>query len=255
MCRIPGLSFAKRITGKILESLYSYKYISLCGARYTCFDLTDLDARYRRMHQNHFDKHAGLIREMQERKFTNILEVACGTGCNIQNFQDIGLEYTGLDISETAIAMAMIKYPANRYINLGICDCKMIRDESFDVVYSSSMLEHIGYYKEAIMEMVRLAKKEVWILFFEGLSSDDDHKVDFHPYTETEISGVDKDIFGRKVVLQDHIHEKNKGWYWNRYSKKKIMELFEVTTFRVEIMDKTNRPFMGEETMLIIIKA
>ena len=120
----------------------------------------------------HVKAHTGLIQEMRERQFTTVLEVACGTGWNILTFK-ITVWYYGLDISETAIAFAMMKYPEHRYFNLGICDSSMIGGDSFDIVYSSSMLEHIGYYEEAMREMIRLSKREVWILFFEGLSDDE----------------------------------------------------------------------------------
>lgn len=231
------------------ERLHFYRYFPLNGMRYSPHDLEGLDYRYRMMHEMHGKAHTGLIQEMSERQFTTVLEVACGTGWNIPRFQN-----NGLDISETAIAFAMMKYPEHRYFNLGICDGTMIGDDSFDIVYSSSMLEHIGYYEEAMREMIRLAKREVWILFFEGLSSDEEHKIDFHPYPESAINGMDKDIFGRKVVLQNHIHETRKGWYWNRYSKKKVLEYSNSIASKVEVLDRTNRPFLDKESVLIMHK-
>lgn len=166
-----------RIISKALricnERLHFYRYFPLNGMRYSPHDLEGLDSRYRVMHEMHVKAHTGLIQEMRERQFTTVLEVACGTGWNIPHFQNNGFEYYGLDISETAIAFAMMKYPEHRYFNLGICDSSMIGGDSFDIVYSSSMLEHIGYYEEAMREMIRLSKREVWILFFEGLSDDE----------------------------------------------------------------------------------
>jgi ubiquinone/menaquinone biosynthesis C-methylase UbiE len=253
-----GIVVAKRIARAIMEiinkTIRFYRHLSLCGARYTLYDLNVLDSLYRKMYRTHFKVHTGLIQEMQKHNFANVLEIACGTGWNILNFKEIGLEYYGLDISETALAVAMTKYPENRFFNLGICDGKMIRDNSFDVVYSSSMLEHIGYHKEAIMEMIRIAKKEVWILFFEGLSNDLQSKINFTSFKESEIKGLKKDLLGRKIVLQDHIHEKRKGWYWNHYSRKEILELLEGRDLNVEILDNSNRKFIEKETILIIRK-
>jgi ubiquinone/menaquinone biosynthesis C-methylase UbiE len=146
-------------------TLHFFPHLPFCGMRYSPHDLEDLDSRYRVMNEMHNKAHTGLIQEMRERQFSTVMEVACETGWNIPHFQKSGLKYYGLDISETAIAIAMMKYPEHQYFNLGVCDSTILSAESFDVVYSSSMLEHIGYYEEAMREMIRLAKKEVWILF------------------------------------------------------------------------------------------
>ncbi len=80
------------------------------------------------------------------------------------------------------------------------------------------------------------------------------NKIDFHPYPESTINGKDKDMFGRKVVLQNHVHETRKGWYWNRYSKKKVLEYSSSIASKVEVLDRTNRPFLDKESVLIMHK-
>lgn len=239
---------------KLLQKANPYKYLPICSSHYTSAELSELDKAYLNMYNNHISVHTNIIKEMNNKKIKKILEVACGTGWNSVNFNDLGIDYTGLDISETALSMAMVKYPNNKYLNFGINDCSIIKDGSFDAVYSSSMLEHIGYYKEAIFEMLRISKDEVWLLFFEGLSDSDENSIVFHAYSDAEINGDIKDIYGKKIVLQDHIHENNKGWYWNRYSKKKILELFDSEKYNVELLDRSNRNFINDETILIIKK-
>ena len=78
------------------------------------------------------------------------LEVGCGRGEFLQNFKKLGLETTGLDISEDAKRQ-------NPEIEIGVCDIERAPipypDNSFDVVYSKSFIEHLRdpgtYFKEA----------------------------------------------------------------------------------------------------------
>ena len=227
---------------------------SLKGAPYSHFDLLEVDHKYGKMHRLHAAAHSGLINEIAGEHFGSVLEVACGAGWNVPAFRTAGLAYTGMDISETAIAAAALKYPENRYLNIGLSDCAMIKSGSFDVVYNSSMLEHIGYFQEAVAEMLRLARRELWILFFEGLSDEPRNRIAFHPYSEEQIEGREKDIYGRKVILQDHIHEKRKGWYWNRYARAEMLDIFRGSRDKIEILDRTNRPFLNDESVLVVRK-
>jgi ubiquinone/menaquinone biosynthesis C-methylase UbiE len=154
------------MTGRALVSafkgLHPYHHVYLGNSKYSFFDLLDLDKRYKRMHEAHYDVHNGIIKHLGKRGYRDVLEVGCGTGWNIPLFRDVGLDYYGLDISETAIAVAMLKYPEYRYFNLSIADGFMLKNNVVDVVYSSSMLEHIGFHEEAIDEMVRMARNEVY---------------------------------------------------------------------------------------------
>jgi SAM-dependent methyltransferase len=245
--------FARKGAG-LVGHLNPRRYFAPPGSRYSLADLEDLDSRYRVMHELHRHAHLGLIREIQDLAPTEVLEVACGTGWNVPHFRAARMTYYGLDISETALATAALKYPEHRYLNLGITDCRLIKDESFDVVYNSSMLEHIGCYREAILEMVRIAKRAVYILFFEGLSDAPDNDIRFHPYEPRDVSGEAKDIFGRKVVLQHHLHEDRRGWYWNRYARRKVLEVLAEAGLEASVLDTTNRPYLKEESVVVIRK-
>jgi ubiquinone/menaquinone biosynthesis C-methylase UbiE len=72
------------------------------------------------MNKMHMNAHKGLIHEISNKKIKNVLEVACGTGWNIPYFRETGLTYYGLDISDTAIAVAALKYPEELFLNIGI---------------------------------------------------------------------------------------------------------------------------------------
>jgi SAM-dependent methyltransferase len=235
------------------------------GTPYTLHDLEDVDGRYARMYRDHEAVHRGAIQELAGRGYRSVLEVACGTGWNVPNFRAAGLAYTGLDISETAVALAAMKHPEGHYLNLGIRDARVLRGDSFDAVYSSSMLEHIGYPEEALAEMVRLARHEVRVLFFEGLSDLPDHQVEFHPHDENETgtwrpsrtdrARVEKSVFGVKLLLQDHGPERRRGWYWNRYSRSRLLASIAGLPVRPTVLGSTDRPWIRSESVLVLAKS
>ncbi len=236
------------------KAAHPYNYISLRNSSYSLLDLLNLDKSYKKMQKNHYSVHKRMIEQINNKKNKKILEVACGTGWNVKLFQDRGFDYYGLDISDTALAVAILKHPEYRYFNLDITDTFIFKDDTFDVVYNSAMLEHIGFYKEAINEMVRIAKNEVYIIFFEGLSFEKQNSIKFIPYTKKDITGKKKNIFGRKVILQNHIHNEKKGWYWNHYSRKQIVDLMNKMGYQYKILDNTNTDFINKESVLIIKK-
>ncbi len=230
------------------------KAFPLSGTRFTPWQLRTLDESYRKMNEHHRRVHDYMIRRIAGGGARSVLEVACGTGWNVSRFRDAGLSYFGLDISETAIALASLKYPENQYVNTSIADCSMFRDGAFDVVYNSAMLEHIGYFEEAIQEMVRLARRQTIILFFEGLSENEEHQTQFHRWDERELSGQKTNIFGCKLLFQNHRLHEEKGWYWNRYSRAKIEEFLHENGYHFEFLTRSNCSVIEEQTVLIISK-
>jgi ubiquinone/menaquinone biosynthesis C-methylase UbiE len=231
-----------------------HKLVPLFRTRFTPWNLRTLDEAYFTMNDQHRRVHEHFIRSLSAFQDSTVLEIACGTGWNIPRFQEAGLKYFGLDISDTAIALAALKYPEQQYFNIAVGDCSVFRDEAFDVVYNSAMLEHIGYMEEAILEMVRLAKHQVIILFFEGLSDLPEHTIDFHRWDDKELSGEKTNIFGRKLLLQNHRVHNNLGWYWNRYSRSKLEKFLNDSGLSFELCVSSNCSALENQTALVISK-
>lgn len=84
-----------------------------------------------------------------------LLEAGCGRGDVLKGFQSLGLDVYGLDISETAIEL-------NKGINIEIADLEKEKmpynDNTFDIVYSKSLLEHFYYPERYINEAFRVLK-------------------------------------------------------------------------------------------------
>lgn len=218
---------------------------------YSDYDLRRLDYEYSRMYGQHETLHRGLAAEIAATcgNRGTLLEVACGTGWNAGNFPSF--DYYGLDISETAISLAMRRQPERRFLNLGITDAKILKDASFDVVYNSSMLEHIGYMEAALIEMVRLTKRHLYVMFFEGLAEQSSMR--FTAYEAPQVSGAEKDMYGRKVVLQNH-GRPEKGWYWNRYARAQVEDLMARQGLNYEILGTSERSYIAHESVLHVMR-
>jgi SAM-dependent methyltransferase len=190
-------------------------------ANYKASDLRALDRRYDEMFRMHADVHEAALDNIVSYGCQSLVEVACGSGHLAKRAVAKGLTYTGIDISETATAIACIKNTDADFINLPVNRLDVLRDQAFDCVYNSSMLEHISFYEEAIAAMWRLARKRLDILFYEGLSEEQNHLIRFYPYREGDPPRVSGGYYGEKVARQNHAigGPPKVGYCLNRFSR------------------------------------
>lgn len=87
-------------------------------------------------------------------KSANVLEVGCGTGTKLALISS-GSKGTGIDISPFAIEVGKSKY---KKLNLLVGDSEKLPfpNESFDLVYSAFVLEHLDNYQASILETLRV---------------------------------------------------------------------------------------------------
>jgi ubiquinone/menaquinone biosynthesis C-methylase UbiE len=102
---------------------------------------------------------------VHEKKYTSVLDAACGLCTEFFGYKKdaIAIDYKGIDITPFLV---------DRARSLGI-DVKHASienipypDASFDVCYGRHILEHLEYYHKALNELIRVADKEVIIIFF-----------------------------------------------------------------------------------------
>lgn len=83
------------------------------------------------------------------------LEVGCGRGEHLNHFKKFGMDVSGVDITQSA-------KDYNPEIDLKICDVEkdgvLFQDNTFDVVYSKSFIEHLYYPEKYVKEAFRVLK-------------------------------------------------------------------------------------------------
>lgn len=91
---------------------------------------------------------------------TSILDVGCGEGFIAEEIlkQLPGVSYTGIDMSEEAVACAKELNPEATITTGDVLDLKF-DDESFDLVICSEVLEHVKPPIAALSELRRVTKK------------------------------------------------------------------------------------------------
>ena len=240
---MPNSAGAIRLTG--IEAIPN-------SAVWTLASLTALDRAYEGMYRRHEHCHEGLIAELGElrrrEESSTVLEIACGTGWNIENLVNSGFVYCGMDLSETAIAVSMIKYPICRFVNCAIEDADFIADGSFDIVLSASMLEHLQDFRPALHQMLRIARRDLFVIFFEGLKENGEDEINTYPFDSAVYAN-----FGVKfAALQESYGGK---YFWNRYTVGSIhRSAHEAGAMTVEFFTARNRPYLKSETILHVTK-
>jgi len=193
---------------------------------YRPHELKAMDRRYRQMFAIHEDVHTAVLDDISKDGCHTFSEVACGAGYTVGPAVARGLAYTGIDISETAIAVSCLKEPNGDFINLPVDRLSIIKDRSFDAVYSSSMLEHIGFVETAIAAMWRLAAKRLDILFFEGLTDAAENEINFYPHEEGVSPREAGGYYGVKVARQDQ-GTGHSGYFFSKFSKTAMVRMLQ----------------------------
>jgi ubiquinone/menaquinone biosynthesis C-methylase UbiE len=103
--------------------------------------------------------HPGLISiQRLANKSKNILDVGCGEGTRLDLFVGKGKTGTGVDVSPFAINSANKQYPHHKFLLIN-GENLPFSNESFDLVYSTFVLEHTRNQKLFIQEIIRVTKK------------------------------------------------------------------------------------------------
>ena len=93
-----------------------------------------------------------------------ILEIGCGIGTVVFELSRQGYEVTGTDISREAIAYGLEKYGDIR-LEVQPAEILPYENESFDVVLSFDLFEHIARIEKHISEVLRVLRPGGFYLF------------------------------------------------------------------------------------------
>ena len=98
---------------------------------------------------------AYLFQSFELKEGMKMLEPGCGRGEFLKNFKELGLDVHGVDISTEAQEYAE-NFPVE------VCDIESeklpFEDDTFDVIYSKSFIEHLYYPERYLEEAFRVLK-------------------------------------------------------------------------------------------------
>lgn len=94
---------------------------------------------------------------------SSILDLGCGDGTRLNLLAESNKTAVGIDLSQTAIKMARSSYPNLRFLKADL-ERIPLEDESFDLIYSAFVLEHLSNSKQVIKEVIRVLKKDGFLV-------------------------------------------------------------------------------------------
>jgi ubiquinone/menaquinone biosynthesis C-methylase UbiE len=114
---------------------------------------------------------------IRAQNYRTMLDVGAGVCPEYFGFQKEGyfIEYQAIDCTPRIVAYGQEReWP----LQFGTVENINAADNAYEVVYARHLLEHVRYYKKALQHMIRVAEKEVLIVFFLEPSSAPD-KIDY----------------------------------------------------------------------------
>ena len=98
------------------------------------------------------------------------------------------VSYMGIDKTEVFVdrAKELCVFPNFEFL-LANMEAMPFSDNSFDLVYGKYVLEHLPYYKNALKEMIRVARKKVIVVLFRSLLSGKEDEIKPDTITGTKV--------------------------------------------------------------------
>ncbi len=151
----------------------------------------------------HYIRQMALLSALEGLEFTSVLDVGCSEGYFSQLLRDhFGAEVWGVDLSTVALAKAHEKYG----LPVAAADAKRLpfADGSFDLVYSTEVIEHVLDPHLMVAELRRVSRGAV-LVTTPISQTEDEHEPDFDLKEEGHINNFDpatvERLFGPEATL------------------------------------------------------
>lgn len=171
------------------------------------------------------EPHIKTFSKFHKWKGKKVLEIGCGMATAGINFAKSGAQYTGVDISEESLQLAIKRFKVYKQKGVfyhGNAEhlSEFVPLQKYDLVYSWGVLHHTPNPKQAIKEITKYLKKngvlkimlyasESWKSYMIGAGLDQPEAQYGCPiartYTESEVCDLLGERFKIKKIEKDHI--------------------------------------------------
>ena len=120
-------------------------------------------------------------------KGESLLDVGCGSGttaeCILKHFKDRDIKYKGIDQVKRHIDWCKKEWPE---LDFEVQEAKKLKepDNSWDVVWSRHVVDHVSSFEKTIDEHFRVAKKKVICILWYPFSDTNKHSIKHVKYGE-----------------------------------------------------------------------
>lgn len=133
----------------------------------------------------------------------DVLEVGCGEGRGVQTLIDLSKTFTAVDKIQPVIETLQKKFPAGRFLSMNIPPLSSLANDTYDVVVSFQVIEHIQDDSLFLKEIHRVLKPGGTALVTTpnrkmSLSRNPWH---IREYLSSELEGLARKIF-REVTMK-----------------------------------------------------
>ena len=163
-----------------------------------------------------------------------VLDLACGTCVNWEVFKNAGVkcQYVGMDRTEGMLAEASRRYGTEINLHRGYVQETLMPDGFADIVIMRHILEHLQEgYESAIREGLRVASKELVVVFFlDPANAEEDQMQESTP------------------------DENNCTYFWNTYSWPKFTKFIASLGYQMKVGHVVTPGAAHADTIVRIIK-
>lgn len=109
------------------------------------------------------DRRLEMVRQFVTLEGATILDIGCGIGTYVRRFRAFSGDVHGVDVEEDRVAEASLELPN---IQVAAGESLPYPDDTFDLVFSNEVIEHVADDRRTIAEAVRVTKPGGTIVIF-----------------------------------------------------------------------------------------
>jgi len=87
-----------------------------------------------------------------------VLDMGCGSAHSFPNLRECGVAFTGIDVSQVQIDRNMLRYGEEATFYAHSLYSSQLESESFDLVFSTYVIEHLVWPHKFLREVARLVR-------------------------------------------------------------------------------------------------